>query len=549
MHACQQRSAFINAELMRQSTGVPRCAPCVLLTLVVNQVPMRPSTLLVLLAVSLPFATNAQDGLLDPTFSGDGKVVYDSGGNEENGVAIAARPDGKIWVLANSYSTSMKILLMRFNSDGTLDNTFFGDGTQELSQGAGNTFSSCMVLRNDGSLLIGGYYIDELGYTSPMVLKVDANGNPVPGFGTSGFAFGTNDGYRVTDLGVQSTGTIVVTLGPLSEINPAVCAVSSAGVFGTPLLQLQCSLFDRLTALQVQADDRVLITGYRGTDNGSNWVALILALNPDLSGDLTFSPGYICGVLNAQTDGVEYYDSGNPLFFTNDTGNDIAVLGNGDIMVAGTTIDTTGNGDVYRTSLLKVHSDNTADESFGLQGWIKPYVGSFFKSLLVVDNKVLAVGGDFSSTLALARFNTDGTLDPSFGDLGGFTHTGVGEFSTNPGGMAVQTDGRILVVGTAVNDNNDVLVARYNVGAVGLDEATTNPGDMHVYPNPAQGAFTVTPPRGAQQLILTDALGQVVLQRSLNGATNTSLDVATPGVYQLCILAEGTRSVQRVVVM
>lgn len=490
----------------------------------------------------------AQDGLLDPSFSGDGKVVYDDGGDDETGVAIAVRPDGKIWVVANSYATTMKILLMRYNTDGTPDNSFFGDGSEELSQGIGNTFSTCAELQGDGSLLIGGYYIDDLGYTSPMVIKVDANGNPVPGFGTSGFALGTDEGYRVTDLGVQNTGTIVVTMGPLSEINPAVCAVSSAGVFGTPLVQLQCSLFDRLTALQVQADDRVLITGYCGVDNGSNWRALILALNPDLSGDLTFSPGYVCGVLNMQTDGVEYYDSGNPLFFMNDTGNDIAVLGNGDIMVAGTTIDTTGNADVYRTSLLKTHSDNSVDAAFGPQGWIKPYVGSFFKTMLVQGNQVLALGGDFTNTLALARFNVDGSLDPSFGDLGGFTHTAVGSFSTNPGGMAVQPDGRILVVGTAVNSNNDVLIARYNGSVVGVGEAL-EAAQLNAYPNPAQGGFTVSVPHGARQLILTDAMGHVLLKRALNNEPTLWLDVRTPGVYQVCISGAGERHVQRVVVI
>lgn len=509
---------------------------------------MRPILPLLPVAILFSCPAHAQDGQLDPNFSGDGKVVYDNAGQEESGVAIAVRADGKIWVVANSYATTTKILLMRYNSDGTPDNTFFGDGSEELSQGIGNTFSTCAVLQGDGTLLIGGYYIDDLGFTAPMVIKVDANGNPVPGFGTSGFALGTNDGYRVTDMGVQSTGTIVVTLGPLSEINPAVCAVSSAGVFGTPLVQLQCSLFDRLTALQVQADDRVLITGYCGTDNGSNWRALILALNPDLSGDLTFSPGYICGVLNIQTDGVEYYDSGNPLFYTNDTGNDIAVLGNGDIMVAGTTIDTTGSAGVYRTSLLKAHSDNSIDAAFGLQGWIKPYVGSFFKTLLVQGTQVLALGGDFSGTLALARFNMDGSLDPSFGDLGGFTHTAVGSFSTNPGGMAVQPDGRILVVGTAVNNNNDVVVARYNGTVVGVPEVAGGATWLQVYPNPARGGFTVAAPRGADRVILTDAMGRVVLQQALLDQPTTWLDVAVPGVYHVSAVGPDARMVQRVVV-
>ncbi len=497
----------------------------------------------------LPILLTAQDGLLDPSFSGDGKLVYDNSGNEENGVDIAVRPDGKVWVLANSYSTAEKILLIRLTSNGTMDNTFSSDGVAELSAGAGNTFSTCLSLLGDGSVLIGGYYIDELGYTAPMVMKLNANGDPVPSFGVAGVALGTNDGYRVTDLGVQSTGTIVVTLGPLSEINPAVCSVSSSGVFGVPIQQLQCSLFDRLTALQVQEDDRVLITGYSGTDNGSNWRALILALNPDLTGDVNFSPGYICGQFNLLTQGVEYYFSGNPLIYTNDTGNDIAVLDNGDILVAGTTIDTTNNADVYRTSLLKAHSDNSTDETFGPLGWRKPYVGSFFKRMIAQGDKFLALGGNYDGTLALARFHTDGPLDTGFGDLGGFTHTAVGSFSTNPGGMAVQDDGKILVVGTAVNNNNDVLVARYNSSIVGVNETADHSTIVQVYPNPAQGGFTVSTERGAQALTLTDALGHVVLQRSLNGGTKSWLDVTTPGVYNLNVLVKGARVVRRVVVM
>ena len=518
-------------------------------TLNIKPTTMRYFIPLILISVSLDLPVNAQDGYLDPSFSGDGKVVYDNGGNDETGTGIAVRSDGKIWVVANSYDATMKVLLMRYNSDGTPDNSFFGDGSEELSQGIGNTFSTCAMLQADGTLLIGGYYIDELGYTSPMVIKVDANGNPVPGFGTSGFALGTNDGYRVMDLGVQSTGTIVVTLGPLQEITPAVCAVSSAGVFGTPLPQLQCGLTDRLLGLQVQPDDRVLVTGYVSTDNGSNWRALILALNPDLSGDITFSPGYICGQLNIQTDGVEYYDSGNPLIYTNDTGNDIAVLGIGDILVAGTTIDTTGNAGVYRTSLLKVHADNSIDAAFGLQGWIKPYVGSFFTHLLVQGNKVLALGGTHNAELALTRFHTDGTLDAAFGNLGGYTLLDEGSFSTNPGGMAVQADGRILVVGTAVNNNNDVVVARYNGGVVGVEEGTMDMNALRVFPNPAVSGFTVQLPQGARQLTLTDALGQVVQQRVLNGATQMHLEVNTPGVYHLSVTGAGGRVVQRVVVM
>lgn len=510
--------------------------------MIMNKGPLLPFALLTVFLGG--FRANAQDGYLDASFSSDGKVVYDNGGNDENGVGIAVRTDGRIWVVANSYNASEQVLLMRFNNDGTLDVGYSGDGVQELSAGSGNTFSTCVEQLADGSLLIGGYYIDGLGYTAPLVIKVDANGALVNGFGLGGFALGTADGYRVNDLGVQSNGTIVVTMGPQADINPAVCAISASGAFGTPIQQLQCSLHDRLIGLQVQANDHVLITGYCGTeDSGTNWRALILALDPDLNGDLSFSPGYICGPLNVQTNGVEYYYSGNPLFYTNDTGNDIGVLSNGDILVAGTTIDTTGNADVYRTSLLKAHSDNSVDDAFGFQGFIKPYVGSFFKRLIVqANNTVLALGGDYSGSLALARFHTDGVLDQPFGDLGGFTHTSVGSFSTNPGDLAVQADGRILVVGTAVNNNNDVVVLRYNAGPVGIEEGTRTIAQASAFPVPSNGHTMVRCEARFTRILVTNAVGAVVIDRSFASTSVYEVDLSAAGIFHFDLF-DGSRAV------
>ncbi|MEO8067665.1 MAG: T9SS type A sorting domain-containing protein [Flavobacteriales bacterium] len=502
---------------------------------------------------TVPVMLQAQEGLLDPSFSGDGKVTYDNSGRDENGVDIAVRPDGKIWVTGNSYdggADTETILLMRYNSDGTPDNTFFGDGVEELSQGTGYTFSTCMVLQADGSLLIGGYYIDDLGYSAPLVIKVDANGNPVPGFGTNGFALGPADGYRVTDLGVQSTGDIVITVATTLEIVPGVYSVTSSGTFGSAQHYILCSNNNKFIGLQVLENDHVLITGYHGYDSTSTqFRTLILALNADLGGDIDFSPGYICGPLNVQTDGIEYYDSNNPFVFQNDAGNDVAVLDNGDIMVVGTSVDTTGNADVYRTALLKVHADNAEDATFGLGGFQKPYVGSFFRRMLVQGgDRIIAVGGNYNGALALARFNTDGVLDASFGDQGGFSHTTIGSFSTNPNAMAVQTDGRILVVGTAVNNNNDVAVARYNGTVVGVNESDQD-NTVRVFPNPSSGSFTVQLPIGSLRLSLSDAAGRIVVQHELIGRTSMQLEIFRPGIYHLVIESTEGRSVQRVVVI
>ena len=205
---------------------------------------------------------------------------------------------------------------------------------------------------------------------------------------------------------------------------------------------------------------------------------------------------------------------------------------------------------MYRTSLLKAHSDNSIDAAFGLEGWIKPYVGSFFKTLLVQGTQLLALGGDFSNTIALARFNVDGTLDPSFGDLGGFTHTAVGSLSTNPGGMAVQPDGRILVVGTAVNNNNDVVVARYNGSVVGVHETAGGATLLQVYPNPASDDFTVSwnmPGLKDTEVVLYDATGRMVLRKTVgDDRMNARIRVEelAPGEY-LCELRAGAEVIGR----
>src|SRR5262249_10853675 len=61
------------------------------------------------------------------------------------------------------------------------------------------------------------------------------------------------------------------------------------------------------------------------------------------------------------------------------------------------------------------------------------------------DGKILVAGG-FTTSLALARYNTDGSLDSTFGNAGRVTDD-VGFFSTPvPNALVVQTDRKILLL-------------------------------------------------------------------------------------------------------
>jgi uncharacterized delta-60 repeat protein len=80
------------------------------------------------------------------------------------------------------------------------------------------------------------------------------------------------------------------------------------------------------------------------------------------------------------------------------------------------------------------------------------------------DGKLLAVGEapkqfGTKSVFRVTRYNTDGTLDATFGGGAGTVTTPVGDDSA-AAGVALQPDGRILVVGTS---DDDFAIARYDV--------------------------------------------------------------------------------------
>ncbi|MBT9100005.1 hypothetical protein KFZ76_20090 [Methylovulum psychrotolerans] len=83
------------------------------------------------------------DGSLDTSFSGDGKVSTDLGANTETAYRILVQSDGKI-ILGGSSG------LVRYNSDGSLDTSFSGDGILTTSH-----IINGLTLQADGKLLAG----------------------------------------------------------------------------------------------------------------------------------------------------------------------------------------------------------------------------------------------------------------------------------------------------------------------------------------------------------------------------------------------------------
>ncbi|HSI56719.1 MAG TPA: delta-60 repeat domain-containing protein [Ideonella sp.] len=125
--------------------------------------------------------------------------------------------------------------------------------------------------------------------------------------------------------------------------------------------------------------------------------------------------------------------------------------------------------------LARYNPNGSLDTSFGSGGIVTTRFGDHgsyaFSLALQPDGKIVAAGtafvdfsfGDASDTdFALARYNTDGTPDTTFGSGGQIT-TDFDGFSDDAFSVLIQPDGKIVAVGSAMNPANyyDFALARY----------------------------------------------------------------------------------------
>jgi uncharacterized delta-60 repeat protein len=199
--------------------------------------------------------------------------------------------------------------------------------------------------------------------------------------------------------------------------------------------------------------------------------------------------------------------------------NSLAVQPDGKFVVAGIS-----NGPTNGFSVARFNADGSPDAVFNANGFAIPHfsAGSIDRAsalALQSDGKIIVAGstnaGPGGTKFGLVRLNTDGTQDPDFGfATGGFVTIRFGSTENDRvAAVAVQTDGRIVVAGTA---NDDWAVARLHTD--GLQDSDFN-GNGKVIDDLA---FSLT---GGKVTGSIDALTSMALQPDgqiiIAGYTNT----------------------------
>ncbi len=375
------------------------------------------------------------------------------------------------------------------------------------------------------------------GQTGVLDLGFDLDGKVTTSLGTAG--------NTIFDMAIQTDGKIIVVGNAFNGSNDDIALARyntdgsldlSFNSTGTKMIDLGFG-HDAGRGIVLQSDGKIVIAGegYNGTNNDF----CVIRLNSNGTFDNSFD-----------TDGIVTTDFDN----FSDIAYDIGLLSDGKIVVGGAVYMDT----VYNFGIARYNTNGSLDNTFSTDGKanILMNLSSQAYALAVQsDDKVLLAGPslepDFYNAFAVVRFNTDGSFDNSF-DTDGIVITSVTPYSDEAKGMAIQPDGKIVVVG-GVTPTGPIRfgVVRYNTNG-SLDNTWNGTGIVNtavgstwdegrsvlIQPDGkvlVGGIATMGTPRFAMVLYNSD--GSLFTGFDTDGKLTTTIGTAS-GINALCYTAD-----------
>lgn len=218
------------------------------------------------------------DGSLDTAF-GAGGATYLNLGDNDVARAVAVQADGKIVVAGSAYRgiTNHDFVVARFNTDGTPDASFGTGGYVTTDFGisaASMDFAYGMTLQADGKIIAVGssqYPGSNFGYFA--VVRYNADGtldNTFAGDGKQATQIGGGAPDRAQSVAVQADGKIVVagiaelaasTNFGVARYNANGTLDASFGTNGTVMTDINANSADDARALAIQSDGKIVVAG------------------------------------------------------------------------------------------------------------------------------------------------------------------------------------------------------------------------------------------------------------------------------------------------
>lgn len=230
---------------------------------------------------SVPFGVLGRcnaDGTLDSSFANNGIALMDI----NKVMAVALRADGKI-LLATYAGSPQTTVLMRFKTNGTIDSTFGTNGSVIDASNGAYGYLMRMKVQPDNKIVgfnFGVFNSSTLPFT---VVRFNEDGTPDNSFGTNGIVttdFGNGTTASATSFTLQDDGKIVVagdyyynmaTKIALVRYNTDGTLDAAFGTGGKVTSSINAGDYDDLAAdVKIQpSDNKIVITGISEANMGS----------------------------------------------------------------------------------------------------------------------------------------------------------------------------------------------------------------------------------------------------------------------------------------
>ena len=367
------------------------------------------------------------DGTLDTTFNTTGKLTTDFGGDDYAN-SIVLQSDGKIVVAGYTNNGSYKIAVARYNTNGSPDSTFGPSASGKVTTiSMGYSIAYAVTVQSDGKIIVVGGAGSVQGpliivrYNTDGSLDNTFNGtgaNTVMYSQTGDFGYAVavqNDGKIV----VTGSGTAVATGYPQTVITKV--RFNSDGTrdstFTNGFLAIGTAVYGAGVALQ--GDGKVVVAGYSaGDSNGSAANGHFYLSRFTASGDYDTSFGGGSGWLST------------PVGIGQDTGRGVALQGDGKIVVAGYSYN--GNTTFNDFAVVRYNNDGSLDTSFQTTGKVRTSIGNgnaYAQSLaLQNDGRIVVAGYSSNGTknlFTIARYQAFGNLAVTVPTNGLLTHNNL----------------------------------------------------------------------------------------------------------------------------
>ena len=212
-------------------------------------------------------------GVLDNTFSGDGYQEVAAGYSECQ--AMAVQPDGKIILVGESKNIETKdFVVARCNSNGTLDSTFSGDGLVKTNI-IGDDAAYATLVQPDGKIVVAGH---ANAGTDSVVVRYLTDGTLDTSFSVDGIyqeAFGGLSSFSAVALEVNGKILLGGASGTLAGRNSTIVRLTASGVLdptfdgkGYVIKDLKPAGGDFIFGIAFQPDGRLVAAGRAGNSSG-----------------------------------------------------------------------------------------------------------------------------------------------------------------------------------------------------------------------------------------------------------------------------------------